>query len=142
MVIAMASGLGLGWLSAPDQAFFTFGTLGTLIYVFVYVMGNIGVMRLFLGRARHEFNPVVHIVFPVVSTVALLLVLYLSLVPLPDPPISYAPWMAAFLLAAGLLLLWRLRRQPCEEWRTLCGSIIVDEPPARLTSHEPPPQGV
>lgn len=129
MILALAAGLGLGWVSAPDQAFFTLATLGTIVYVFVYAMGNLGVMRLFLGRARDEFNPVVHIAFPVVSTVSLLMVLYFSLVPLPDPPIGYAPWIAAVLLAAGLALLWRLRRHSDDSWRTLCGSVVVEEIP-------------
>lgn len=127
MILAIGFGLGLGLLSAPDQAFFTLGTLGTIVYVFVYAAGNLGVMRFFLGRGRAKLNVVIHLAFPVLSTIALVLVLYFSLVPLPDPPISYAPWIAAVLLCAGLVVLGRLRRRPDSEWKDL-SVYVIDAP--------------
>ena len=132
---ALLTGLGLGWLATPEQAFFTLGTLGTIIYVIVYSMGNLGVMRLFLGRMRGEFNVLVHVIFPLASTLSLFLVLYLSFVPLPDPPVSYAPLIAAAMLVAGIALLWKLHRHPNEAWKTLCGTVIVDEPQAGEDAH-------
>jgi amino acid transporter len=139
MVMAMVFGLGLGLLSAPDQGFFTLGTLGTIIYAYVYASGNLGVMRFFLGRARSELNLAVHVAFPVISTIALVLVLYVSLVPLPDPPIAYAPWIALALFCAGLLMLWRLHRSVSSDWKHLSSYVVSERPdsdPARLYETE------
>jgi amino acid transporter len=127
-VLALIVALGVGSLVAPDQSFFMLGTLGTIIYVFVYFMGNIGVARFFLTRARHELNILIHIVFPIVSTVALFLVLYYSLVPLPAPPVGYAPIIGAVLLAAGLLVLWRLQTRADTSWKTLSQYVVSAEP--------------
>jgi amino acid transporter len=126
--LALVVGLGVGSLVAPDQSFFMLGTLGTIIYVFVYLMGNIGVARFFLTTARHELNIIIHIAFPIVSTVALFLVLYYSLVPLPDPPVGYAPEIAAVLLLAGLLVLWRLQLSQSSDWKTLSQYVVSAEP--------------
>jgi amino acid transporter len=123
-LLAALVGIGVGSLVAPDQAFFMLGTLGTIIYVFVYFMGNIGVARFFLTRARSELSVLVHIIFPIVSTIALFLVLYYSLVPLPAPPVGYAPIIGAVLLAVGLIVLWRLHSRPDERWKTLSQYVV------------------
>jgi amino acid transporter len=135
-VLALVIALGVGTMVAPDQSFFMLGTLGTIIYVFVYFMGNIGVARFFLTQARHELNPLVHIVFPIVSTIALFLVLYYSLIPLPAPPVGYAPIIGAALLVAGLLVLWRLQIRADTSWKTLSQYVVSAEPPPILSEHD------
>ena len=137
-VLAIGVGLGVGTLVGPDQSFFMLGTLGTIIYVFVYLMGNIGVARFFLTTARRELNVLIHIIFPIISTVALFLVLYYSLVPLPDPPVGYAPAIAAVLLAGGLLVLWRLHASSRTGWKTLSQYVVgTEQPMAALQSATP-----
>lgn len=131
--LALVVGLGAGSVVAPDQSFFMLGTLGTIVYVFVYLMGNIGVARFFLTTARHELNLVIHILFPIVSTIALFLVLYYSLVPLPDPPVAYAPAIAAVLLVAGLLILWRLQSSGRSDWKALSAQVVDAETASPLT---------
>jgi amino acid transporter len=123
-ILALLIGLVVGSLVAPDQSFFMLGTLGTIIYVFVYLMGNIGVARFFLTRARRELNILVHIIFPIVSTIALFLVLYYSLVPLPTPPVSYAPLIGLVLFLAGLAVLWKLHSRRDSRWKTLSEYIV------------------
>jgi amino acid transporter len=122
--LALLIGLVVGSLVAPDQSFFMLGTLGTIIYVFVYLMGNIGVARFFLTRARQELNVLIHIIFPIVSTIALLLVLYYSLVPLPAPPVSYAPLIGLVLFLAGLAVLWKLHSRRDSRWKTLSQYVL------------------
>jgi len=131
--LALFVGVGSGWLVAPDQSFFMLGTLGTIIYVFVYTMGNIGVVRFFLIVKRQELNVLVHLVFPVLSTIALLLVLYYSLIPLPAPPVSYAPAVGGVLLVAGLAVLWRLHSGHGAAWKTLAQSVVEPEHDAEMS---------
>jgi amino acid transporter len=138
-VLAIGVGLGVGTLVGPDQSFFMLGTLGTIIYVFVYLMGNIGVARFFLTTARRELNVLIHVIFPIISTVALFLVLYYSLVPLPDPPVGYAPAIAGALLASGLLVLWRLHASSRTGWKTLSQYVVGTEPQPMAAVQSAPP---
>jgi amino acid transporter len=126
-VLALIVGVVGGGFLAPDQSFFMLGTLATIIYVFVYLMGNIGVARFFLTTARRDMNVLIHIIFPIVSTIALCFVLYYSLVPLPDPPVSYAPIAFGILLVVGLLMLWRLQRSGRTNWKTLSRYVVDSE---------------
>ena len=132
--LALAVWLGAGSLVAPDQAFFMLGTVGTIVYVFVYLMGNIGVARFFLTRQRRELNVLIHLVFPAISTVALLLGLYYSLVPLPDPQVSYAPEIALVLFVTGLLVLWRLQVSADTRWKKLSQEVVTPAEPIAETS--------
>ena len=129
-VLALVVCLGAGTLVAPDQCFFMLGTVGTIVYVFVYLMGNIGVARFFLTTQRRELNVLIHVIFPIISTAALFLVLYYSLVPLPDPPVSYAPEIAAVIFVAGLIVLWRLQRSADTGWKTLSQSVVAPASPS------------
>jgi amino acid transporter len=134
-VLALIVGVVGGGFLAPDQSFFMLGTLATIIYVFVYLMGNIGVARFFLTTARRELNVLIHIIFPVVSTIALCFVLYYSLVPLPDPPVSYAPIAFGILLVVGLLMLLHLRRSDRTSWKSLSRYVVDSE--SIVTARDP-----
>ena len=109
--ITLIIGLGLGFWIGPDQEYFFLGVVMTLGMVLVYGAGNLGVFLVFRGERRASFNPILHLVFPLFSTVALVAVGALSIYPLPPPPLCYAPhvvlvWLA---LGVGLLLITRLR---------------------------------
>ncbi len=118
-----------GWIGA-DQSFFVLGLVGTLAYVVVYLLANIGVVRFFRTTQRTEFN-VLHLVFPVISSIALLWVAWKSLDPLPAAPVSYAPVIAGLWLVFGLRTLWGLRRSGPQEWRKVLQQIFNDREETR-----------
>jgi amino acid transporter len=93
-------------------------TLGLIV---MYVLASCGVVRYYTTEKRSEFNFVLHLVFPALSTVAMLYVGYSSVVPLPAAPDRYALFLflAYTALGAGLLafLKWRGR----EEWLDRAG---------------------
>ena len=122
--LALLVGLGGGWLVGPDNIFYLLGTVGTLVYVVVYTLGNIGVVRFFLTVRRQDFNPVIHLIFPVISTIALFVVAYYSLVPLPAPPVSYAPLVTAVVLLLGFAVLLKLQHSGKQDWRTLSKAVV------------------
>ena len=122
--LALLVGLGGGWLVGPDNIFYLLGTVGTLVYVVVYTLGNIGVVRFFMTTQRQSFNPILHLIFPIVSTLALVVVAYYSLVPLPAPPVSYAPAVAAVAFAIGLAVLLKLRLSGKQSWKTLSTATV------------------
>jgi hypothetical protein len=46
------------------------------------------------------------------STISLLWVTYKSVVPLPEPPVRYAPMLAAVWLLAGIVVMFSMRGEP------------------------------
>jgi len=104
--ITLAIGLGVGFWIGPDQEYYFLGVACTLGLIFIYAAGNLGVFVYYRRERRDEFNPLLHFLFPLLSTASLVWVLFRSVAPLPDPPIRYAPFLVAIWLAAGLLLLF------------------------------------
>jgi amino acid transporter len=125
--LALAVGLGAGAWVGPDQAFFVLGLVGTLIYVVVYLLGNVGVVRFFRTRQRADFNWRLHLALPLLSSVSLFWVAYKSLDPLPGAPVRYAPIVAALWLVFGAAVLVRLERRGKQGWKTLAQSTLADD---------------
>ncbi|MDN8599544.1 APC family permease [Citrobacter enshiensis] len=119
--------LVFGTLIAPDVVLFMLGTLATIIYVFVYIMGNIGIIRFFTQVKRNELNIITHIVFPIISSIALICVLYYSLWPLPAPPVGYAPIAFAVILFVGLWRLFKLKRSENRRWEVLSQYVVEND---------------
>ena len=81
----------------------------TLGLLFIYCAGNIGVFFYFRRERRAEFNFFLHFLLPLLSTISLLWVTYKSVVPLPEPPVRYAPMLAAVWLFAGIVVMFGFR---------------------------------
>ena len=48
---------------------------------FVYIMANIGVFMFYRGEHRAEFNPLLHLVFPLISSVVLIFAIWFTFFP-------------------------------------------------------------
>jgi amino acid transporter len=108
IVLLVAMGVPLG----ADNMFNLFGTTGTFTYVLIYGLGNIAAWRCFRTEGRDESSIIKYVVFPVVSTAALLYIAYKSYIPLPAAPVVYAPVIVGVYLAAGVgCLIWALQPQ-------------------------------
>lgn len=114
--LTLAIGLGLGFWIGPDQEFYLMGVAVTLGLVFVYSAGNLGVYRYYRNEHRSEFNLLLHLLFPLLSTLALIWVGYKSIVPLPPSPVMFAPMLVGIWLALGIAVLFVLRRGGKEKW--------------------------
>jgi amino acid transporter len=108
--LTLALGLGMGFWIGPDQEYYFLGVSMTLGLIFVYAAGNIGVMVDYGWRRRDQLHPILHVAFPLLSTLALLWAGYFSVVPLPPPPVRYAPYLAGVWLLAGVFLAFRPHR--------------------------------
>ena len=108
--ITLLVGLGVGLLIGPDQEYYFLGVAMTLALIVVYAAGNLGVLMDYCFRRREELHPLLHLAFPIISTVALLWAGYASIVPLPPAPIRYAPFLTAGWMLVGVCLAFRSRK--------------------------------
>jgi amino acid transporter len=109
-IITLTIGVAIGFWIGPDQEYYFFGVAMTLLLIFIYSAGNIGVFFLYRREHPAEFSPILHFLFPVLSTMSMVWVAYKSVVPLPDAPMRYAPILVGSWLLAGLILLLTVPR--------------------------------
>jgi amino acid transporter len=109
-IITLTIGISIGFWVGPDQEFLLIGIAMTLVLIFIYSMGNVGVFFLYRRQRPHEFNVVLHVVFPVLSTLSMVWVAYHSVWPLPPAPLRYVPMVVGGWLLAGVVLLLTVRR--------------------------------
>jgi amino acid transporter len=122
----------------PDNLFFIWALAITFGLILIYCAANVGVFLYYFREARDRFNPLLHAVFPLVASVAVLWVGYKSVYPLPPPPSTYAPIVMAvwFVIGIGLLVALKLRGR--EEWLIEAGR-AVEEVPERSSAEEADP---
>jgi amino acid transporter len=131
MTLSLVSALGVGWYYGADVSFFLIDGLILVIGVtFVYIMANIGVFMFYRGEHKAEFNWLLHFIFPLFSSIVLVLAIYFTFFPpegygsAPAAPYNMAPLidLVWFLLGVGVLVYLRARGQ--EEWLRNAGDAI------------------
>jgi amino acid transporter len=110
--LTLAIGLGVGFWIGPDQEYYVFGVAMTLGLMFIYGAGNVGVFFFYRRERPAEFRFFLHLVLPLLSTVSLVWITYKSVVPLPDPPVRYAPMIALGWLIAGIVAMLKQSSRP------------------------------
>jgi amino acid transporter len=131
MCLSLGSGLlgGILW-GANVSFFFIDGLILVLGVAFVYIIANIAVIRYYLKERRSEFNPLLHLVFPVLSTLVLLYAIAQSFPPFcpsvncPAAPYVYSPLVDGGWLVLGVLVLLYYRSQKREDWIKNAGAAL------------------
>jgi amino acid transporter len=118
----IVSGLGGAAWVGIDAIYLAGGLTTVFAAIFIYVLANVGLMKHMLTRDRPAFRVVQHAVFPLVSTVVLLIILYRSIVPLPTFPMLYGPIVVAVWMAVGLCLFIALRLTGRRRWLDRAGA--------------------
>lgn len=125
-VLTFVVGIGLGLLIGAENEFDFMGLVITFTLAVIYTMGNIGVMRYYLTEKKHEFNFILHIVFPVVGIIVLAFVIWSGLIPWPTPPYGYAFWVVVIWLLLGIgVLIWMKIREK-ESWIKNAGDVPAE----------------
>jgi amino acid transporter len=109
-LITLTLGIGIGFWVGPDQEYFLIGVEMTLVLIFIYSMGNIGVFFLYRRERPQDFNVVLHVLFPILSTLSMVWVAYHSVFPLPAAPLRYVPIVVCVWLLVGLAVLLTVPR--------------------------------
>ncbi len=125
LALALASGLGVGfWIGADKSFFLVDGLVLVMGVLFVYVVANVAVFAYYLWQRRGEFNVILHVLFPLVSTGALIYALVYSFIPFPASPYKYAPLIDGIWLLLGIAVLLVMYVQRNDKWLLTAGSAI------------------
>jgi amino acid transporter len=108
--LTLAIGLGIGFWIGPDQEYYVLGVAMTLGLMFIYFAGNVGVYFFYRRQRPAEFRFLLHFLLPLLSSISLVWVAYKSAVPLPEPPVRYAPILSVVWLLIGIVLVLTVRR--------------------------------
>src|SRR3954452_11131360 len=118
--IAISFGLGFGF--DPVTAFGIVATGLVILLVAAYIVTNLACIGYFRRAGRAEFNPLLHLVVPVLGVLAFIPAwLTAAGIPVPGltfittltPPTSYAgPAAAIWMLLGVVYLIWLYRRDP------------------------------
>jgi amino acid transporter len=102
--INVALGLVLPVLIGVANVYNVTGTWFTFALAFVYVMANIGLFLFYRREHASEFSWWKHLIIPGIGSVALIVVVYYSVVPLPAWPVSLAPFIVLGWLIVGCIV--------------------------------------
>jgi amino acid transporter len=124
-LLAIGVGLGFGLWLGPVNAFLTLSLLTTLALVVIYVACNVAVVAFFV-RSGTRVKPLLHVVFPVLTSAAMIWVGYESLVPLPASPVRWGAAACAAWLALGVAALLASNRDRVRGWASDAGLAFQD----------------
>jgi amino acid transporter len=125
MVVNAAVGLYVGFVWHPDIGFYLMtGLILVLAVSFAYIFANVAVFRLYWTEYRSEFNVILHVIFPVASTLVLLIAIWASF-PL-SSPFDIAPFVDGGWFVVGIIILIVLRMRGSEDWLAKAGESIAE----------------
>jgi len=130
----------LGWKWGPLLAFATIATAITVVVILIYIAVCLGSILYYYRDRRSEFNPLLHLVFPLLGATAFAFPLYYQFKDWPDNPLGYGNWIAIAWMALGLIVLFALsatRPQALEN----ADRIFVDDEAPVATTPAPAPAG-
>jgi amino acid transporter len=131
-VVSIAMAL-ISWYWLPDDigvgpallTYYFWATLGTLVVIVVYITLCFGGI-VFFRRTHRQWNPLAHVLVPLIGAVVFGAALYGSIYPKPPTPLDYTPYIALAWIVIGLIVLFVLRASnPAAVERI--GSILGEE---------------
>jgi amino acid transporter len=112
-MIGIGAVLLVGFFLQPENIFAFLETIATLAVVVLYSMANLA-LTLYMRREHpDQYSVWQHAVVPIMATLALIPVLFVTVYPKPDWPYSMTPYIYIMALAGGGgYMLWRESRDP------------------------------
>jgi amino acid transporter len=137
MLFYVVVAFGVGHVLGPDTIWFWFGFVITLSVVFIYSSANLGNFLYHWRERRSEFNPIVHALFPLLSTVALIWLVYKTVNPYPADPFRWTIWTVLGWLVIGVVLLGVMRFVGNEDWLHKAGQAVETAEVGEERAHSP-----
>ncbi len=102
-ILQIVGFLLVGIFFGADQIFGFLGTIATLAVIVLYIMANIALTTFVRREHPAEFNILRHVIVPLVGTLLLLPVLYITVYPVPPYPINLTPYIFIVMLIIGFV---------------------------------------
>lgn len=110
-VAGLISGIGLGFLMNPLDAFGFLGLLDALLVLLIYLLINIACISFFWRKRRARFHWLRHGVVPALSLLMVLAILAAALTSLEVSPLNYIPYVLGIWLVLGIGVMITLRNK-------------------------------
>jgi amino acid transporter len=137
--VIVISGVVLTLWWGKNTIWFVDGGMITYALGTIYILGNFGVIVYYWREKRKEFNVVLHLLFPIVSSIAMGIVFVKSLQPFPAAPFKWGPISTFVWAGLGILLLIVLAVTGKESWMARAADSVEErlETPEELAHREP-----
>jgi amino acid transporter len=126
-ILTAGLGLGLGFAMGPFNEFLMIGVAITVGLALLYILSCLGVVRFFLTEQRRAFNPLLHLVIPLVAAITVGFVLYHNVIPVPPYPINIALPLAGGWVVVGIVATVYMVRTGKTGWLDKA-TRVLDEP--------------
>jgi amino acid transporter len=127
-IISVVAGLGVAALIGPAKVFNVVGLMFTFALIPVFILGALACFLLYWREYRSEFNGLLHVACPIITTGALIAVGYFSLNPAPVFPYNWALPICGAWLVVGAIVLVVLKIRGHETWMQNAGEAMLDRP--------------
>jgi amino acid transporter len=128
MVFFVVVAFVVGHVLGPDTIWFWFGFVITLSVVVIYSLANVGNFLYHWREKREAFNPIVHALFPALSTAALIWLVYKTVHPYPADPFKWTIWTVFGWLVIGVVLLVVMHAVGKDDWIAKAGESVEERP--------------
>src|SRR5712692_7011802 len=95
----------VGIFFGADQIFGFLGTITTLAVIVLYIMANIALTAFVRREHPEDFNILRHVIVPLVGTLLLIPVLYVTVYPVPAYPINLTPYVFIAIMVIGFVVM-------------------------------------
>jgi amino acid transporter len=127
MILSLTVGLVFGLLLNASRSYLLIdGLVMVLAVLYIYLSANVAVALFYLKQRRDEFNWILHIAFPVISSAALIFVTVKSFQPFPSFPYNYAPLIDGIWFGIGVVILIVLWVRKKDDWIAKAGAASAD----------------
>jgi amino acid transporter len=112
-IVGIIAALLVGFFLHPDQIFGVLETITALAIIVIYAMANLALTAYIRREHPERFSVWQHGVLPALATLALIPVLFVTVYPAPDWPVSLTPYLYGIGMIVGFIyMMWREWRSP------------------------------
>lgn len=136
--IALVIGLPVSISQGGFLAFAYIGALSGLSLIILFITVSVAVIVSFRRQYKADFNPLLHVVVPLLGIAAFAIPLVGTFYPRPAPPYSWLPFVSVAWLALGILVALWLGRNRSEALNRIGRVFLAEGPEQPYPSAVPP----